>query len=316
MAHDRYTTPRDTTLVSRASYQNASWKEIAKLLGKSTETVRKTFAPSKVANRLGQLLRHRRTGERLTDGPGPPGQTPAELATISATSSSLSLNRLAPELSAMARRSRMPQRTLAERVGCSPSFLSRVLNGDRLPSWSLTERLGQALGADLNELRAVWECEKLRDKSSRPTLLPAEAGASEAMHVLRTAMEILHIRSGGTRLDTQVLPTRRRLIETRYAAFRGATTVPHWGDVKFLANALGGDTEQIRKLWQQAESQAREAVNASRIPSSATEPSALRRQSQRDQVRIADVSEVLYFHETREKDRRVQRETQRKAVQS
>ncbi|RRR83166.1 XRE family transcriptional regulator, partial [Streptomyces sp. RP5T] len=53
-------------------------------------------------------------------------------------------------------------------MGCSPSFMSRILSGERVPTWTLTRKFAQACGADPAVLRTVWESEKLREKHREP----------------------------------------------------------------------------------------------------------------------------------------------------
>lgn len=77
-------------------------------------------------------------------------------------------NTLAPLLSMLARASEIPLQDLARRAQCSPSYLSRILSGQRVPSWAITERLAKTCKADPAIVRKAWETEQLRRLAGTP----------------------------------------------------------------------------------------------------------------------------------------------------
>ncbi|MFD0344905.1 helix-turn-helix domain-containing protein [Kitasatospora aburaviensis] len=88
---------------------------------------------------------------------------------------------------------------IAKRCGYSAYYLSRLLSGERVPTWPLTEKFARACGAD-PALRKVWETERLRDKTPVPLAVPvspAPAGGAAApppRDELLTALHTLHAR--------------------------------------------------------------------------------------------------------------------------
>ncbi|MCB5412161.1 helix-turn-helix domain-containing protein [Pseudogemmobacter faecipullorum] len=54
---------------------------------------------------------------------------------------------------------RLAQRSFAERVGCSPSFLSDLLAGRRVPGLSLAVRMERATGGEVKAVHWVPDVE-------------------------------------------------------------------------------------------------------------------------------------------------------------
>ncbi|MGA5114789.1 helix-turn-helix domain-containing protein [Streptomyces pseudogriseolus] len=70
-------------------------------------------------------------------------------------------NQLSPILSRLQIASGIPLRQLGLRVQVSASYLSRVLSGEKFPTWELTEKIALVLGADTDAVRKVWQDERL-----------------------------------------------------------------------------------------------------------------------------------------------------------
>jgi transcriptional regulator with XRE-family HTH domain len=81
------------------------------------------------------------------------------------------------------------------RIGCSASYLSRILSGERVPTWDLTRKFAQACGADPGVLRTVWESEKLSQKG-RELVMDLDGTSLTAAEQLRIAVQTLHLRAG------------------------------------------------------------------------------------------------------------------------
>ncbi|MFE7354693.1 helix-turn-helix domain-containing protein [Streptomyces sp. NPDC057543] len=139
--------------------------------------------------------------------------------------SGAAFNRLAPVLSMLARASQLPLKDLSSRTRCSASYLSRVLSGERTPTWTLTERFARACGADSSVLRTVWESERLREKE--PVSLPEDASLPAGARLLN-ALNTLHVRAGRpTPYDISVASRWRLAVEEVAPVLEGAQ-IPSW----------------------------------------------------------------------------------------
>ncbi len=132
-------------LVWRARDRQVAWGEVAQALHIHPETARKNY---------------HRTGtppEPLL--PGQHSET-ARSAHLWDPDASVPPGRLSQILHAALSRSQLTQREVARQAGVSPSALSRLLSGQRLPQWQLLERIGHICQADTTLLLRAWEREK------------------------------------------------------------------------------------------------------------------------------------------------------------
>ncbi|MFC8349589.1 helix-turn-helix domain-containing protein [Streptomyces sp. NPDC057280] len=95
------------------------------------------------------------------DGEPAPAQPPVGPALRAA-------NQLATVLSKLQVASGIPLRQLGLRTQVSASYLSRVLSGEKFPTWDLTAKLARALGADYDVVRRVWLAERERNGHAHP----------------------------------------------------------------------------------------------------------------------------------------------------
>ncbi|MFE3928020.1 helix-turn-helix domain-containing protein [Streptomyces sp. YIM B13508] len=134
-------------------------------------------------------------GEAREGGPERGDSTDQTAQTAPVESSGAAYNRLAPILSMLIRTAQLTNKEVNSRIGCSPSYLSRILSGERVPTWALTRKSARTCGADPQVLRTVWESAKLSAKSREPALPPDELPMPAAER-LRTAVHTLHLRAG------------------------------------------------------------------------------------------------------------------------
>ncbi|MGK5549902.1 helix-turn-helix domain-containing protein, partial [Streptomyces sp. URMC 127] len=166
-------------------------------------------------------------------------------------------NGLAPVLSMLARASQKPMKELSERTRCSASYLSRILSGERIPTWELTERFARACGADPAVLRSVWETERLR--TNGPLLDTEDEGEGEddddphrAGARLLRALRTLHVRAGQPTAHDIATASKRQLTPTLITAVLDGTQFPGWRDLISLLHVLGGDITYFQPLWETA----------------------------------------------------------------
>ncbi|MEU7135013.1 helix-turn-helix transcriptional regulator [Streptomyces sp. NPDC046261] len=255
-------------LVGRARHRRVTWSRIGRLLNVSEDTARHRYTNAYILRRLSQHIHLRSTPSSLgalygeTAPPGespPPSDLPVDTPLSARTPASPAFNRLAPVLSMLARASKMQLQVLSRRVGCSASYLSRILSGERVPAWPLTERFAIACGADPAVLRQVWETERLRDTAAvaAPVVAtPGEIIADQDRLLgparLLAALRTLHVRAGQPTAYDIAVATRWRLSSDRVTTMLEGTQPAEWDDVAALLHVLGGPLDYFRPLWEAA----------------------------------------------------------------
>lgn len=156
-----------------------------------------------------------------------------------------SRSHLAPVLSRLQRASRLPLRTLADRMGVSTSQISRILSGERFPNWNLTERFAHICGADPMVLRKVWEDEKLRD--DQPLRPPRQIREPKAQ--LQIALRTLYIKAGRPSPKSLAEATHHTLLPRDVTASLAGCPAT-WARLADLVQTLGGDPSYFHPLWQ------------------------------------------------------------------
>jgi len=143
---------------------------------------------------------------------------------------------LASALSHLHRQSGTTHKALGDRVGVDPSYISRVISGERIPSWEVTRKLAQALETGPEEILPLWRAARGYDAASTSDLQAALRG--------------LHTAAG--RPKTEALKAKTHLTDEQITnAFTGST-LPDWETTATLVNALHGQCDLIRPLWDAA----------------------------------------------------------------
>ncbi|MFI6881123.1 helix-turn-helix domain-containing protein [Streptomyces sp. NPDC050400] len=254
-------------LVGRARHRRTPWRQIGKVLTISEDSARHRYTDDYIVRRLSQVARLRDIAAGLNelhgqsdttdthdpDGddsePGPP-QRPASPA----------FNRLAPVLSMLARTSKLSLQDISERVGCSASYLSRIVNGERVPSWRITERFAAACSADPAVLRKVWESERLQDKEARPAdrelhpvaVQPGPPADGQALVRFGRALHTLHVRAGQPTAYDVAVALKWKLTANEITRILDGGTLPDRDQLKRLLAVLGGTHDYFEPLWQAA----------------------------------------------------------------
>ncbi|MFD4605363.1 helix-turn-helix domain-containing protein [Streptomyces sp. NPDC058464] len=254
-------------LVGRARLRQVTWGRIGQVLNVSEDTARHRYTDDYIVRRLRQVghlpsvptsLRalYEEPARHVAGGAaGQDDDLPDE-----AEAAGAAYNRLAPVLSMLARASELPLNELARQARCSPSYLSRVLSGHRVPSWKIAERLARACGADPVVLRKVWETEQLRRRPSRhPStsqdeidVLDGISTQAHAVQRLMTALRTLHVRAGQPTAQDIAIASQWRLQATQITAVLDGTAACDWPTLLRLVQALGGSVDYFHPLWEAA----------------------------------------------------------------
>lgn len=138
-------------------------------------------------------------------------------------------------LSHLQRTSEKTLRTLGREAGVDPSYVSRVLSGERLPSWKVARKLATACGGDPEDLRPLWDAAR-----GYRVVQPAS---------LHAALRGLHL--SAARPDATLIRERtdNTLSVEDITGMLNGTRVPDWDEVDHLVGALHGQADTIRPLW-------------------------------------------------------------------
>ncbi|MGW5003072.1 helix-turn-helix domain-containing protein [Streptomyces hydrogenans] len=154
--------------------------------------------------------------------PVPPASTPAST--------------LAMALSHLQRRHASTFAVLGEAAGVSRSYISRILSGERTPSWQVTSDIVEACGGDLEAVRPLWE-------AARGYRVPRPA-------TFHAALRGMQLAAGNIRPDELSARTGHTLSEHQVTGLLQGTQTADWGTVSTLVTALRGQPEAIHPLWQ------------------------------------------------------------------
>lgn len=267
-------------VVGRARYRRLTWSTISSILRVSEDTARHRYTERYILRRLARFNRSETALTSLAglfnnpvphavDAPEEPAGNDAGSEsrepgpergdgtdqTTPIESSGAAYNRLAPILSMLIRTAQLTNKEVSSRIGCSASYLSRILSGERVPTWALTRKFALTCGADPEVLRTVWESEKLSEKSREPAVTP-DAPPMPAAERLRTAVHTLHLRAGRPAPSDVAVASRWLLSAGAVASILEATVMPPPDVLEAFVRVLGGDVDHFRQLLDDARREA------------------------------------------------------------
>ncbi|MFC9861031.1 MULTISPECIES: helix-turn-helix domain-containing protein [unclassified Streptomyces] len=226
--------------------RGARWDDVGRAVNVTAETARSKWH----ADRVRRQLDHRALAQRAAPLPAP--------RTVASLQQGMAMNptaepgpgapvtarlRLAAALSQAQRESGFSIRRIADLTMLSPSFISRVLSGERLPSWDLVCHLCTILGQEPRELRLLCEVAHGITKQARQTVTEYIASLKAALRGLhlaavRPSPEQIHRRSNG------------RVPVWLVAQVLDGEAVPEWEILGAIVTALGGQAADFKPLWE------------------------------------------------------------------
>ncbi|AZK97109.1 MULTISPECIES: helix-turn-helix domain-containing protein [Streptomyces] len=269
--------------IGRARHHRVTWVTISAIFKISEDTARHRYTERLILRRLGQFSRRPLPSslrELFTTKPPVPLHS-AEASAAGQTGESAldesipireptgaALNRLAPVLSMLVRTARLSNKEVSDLIGCSGSYLSRILSGERVPTWALTQKIARACGADPEVLRAVWESEKLSSRCRDIHYIDyaGDRGQSAAER-LRKAIRTLHLRAGRPQPEDIAVASRWALSFTDADGILKGHNLPTWESLTNFILTLGGKPYQFKEIFNQAEGEIR---TEGALPSSAS----------------------------------------------
>ncbi|MEU0195866.1 helix-turn-helix transcriptional regulator [Streptomyces afghaniensis] len=226
--------------VQDARHQGASWDQVAEAAQASATTARTRWQEGRVKERL-----KRRSAERaavrqpataLVDGAGA-GDGPLSMA---AERASL---KLASALSHLHRASGLTVREVAEHLSLSPSYVSRILNGERTPAWSVVCSLVQLCGGEPAEVSVLFE-------GAHGMVAPGRHAIDDAVARLHAALRGLHLAAGRPKPGVIRRASHGALSTQAISEILGGEMIPGWEQTSALVTALNGWPADVRPLWE------------------------------------------------------------------
>jgi transcriptional regulator with XRE-family HTH domain len=245
--------------VHDARQAGTSWEDIGRAAGVTAGTARSRWAKDRVARLLHRRARRGgpaphgppadRAGEVPPGGvqgpapglPGGPAPAPAGRG-AEGPASAWALARLGAALAHLQRTSGLTTAAVAERMLLSPSYVSVILAGQRIPSWDLVVTLSVAFGGDPARLRILWEL-------ARGITVPAGQPAGVQAERLHAALGGLHLAAGCPSTEAIERACDGRLAAPLIEQVLSGTHIPEWEPLSSLVVALNGRPAGIRPLW-------------------------------------------------------------------
>jgi plasmid maintenance system antidote protein VapI len=231
--------------VQDARHRGEKWEAVARAAHVAPETARARWGPERVARMMDLHANEKRAAParwrgsqpaRIADAPeDATGDLGGELASP--------ISQLASALTQLQAASGLTIREVAEATMLSPSFISRVLSGDRLPTWDLTCALAALFGADPAELRVLFEAAHGMTAQGRQPVAVAIAQLHAAVRGLHRAAKS----PSAERIEQLSCKAVTALQARRVLA---GIDVPEWEVLTALICALGGRPHDFKPLWE------------------------------------------------------------------
>ncbi len=144
-------------------------------------------------------------------------------------------------------------RAMAEAAEVSPSYVSRVLSGHKLPSWPVTKAMAEVCSGNPEDLRILWEA--ARGARPTPPRIRRDGGGlvAEAEAALRSTMRGLHLAAFGPPPADICRQADGRLSPREVAGLlegQAPEPVPDWPVIDKVVDALRASADVVRPLWE------------------------------------------------------------------
>ncbi|MFE6985781.1 helix-turn-helix domain-containing protein [Streptomyces griseus] len=231
----RLTEEATAALVVRQRSQGKPLKELTPALGLTEDRLRKKYHPQDVDLRLASRIRprHELPGSRLpedTSGPPSPKNRLREPG-----------QRLACALTLMRAQSRVSQRVLAGRMRIDPSYVSRILSGERDASWQHVLAICDLCNGDSALMKPLWEV---------ASNVPPTGG--DPTRYLHTYLRALRYAAGSPSTETILASTQNTIAAADLRQAFDGPGAPAWLVVRTITNALWGLPDITLPLWRRA----------------------------------------------------------------
>ncbi|HEY8987293.1 MAG TPA: XRE family transcriptional regulator [Streptomyces sp.] len=211
--------------VHDARDKGMSWGDVAREAHVSEATARA---------RWGRRVLHRRMRERARQVADP---AVLPVVPVGAVAEAEPRERLGAAVGLLLKSRDVSAQRVAQAAGVSPSCVSRLLAGHRVPDWPVVFILVTEAGGRPEEFRLLWEWAR----GHRPPPRRSAAASLERFHgALRGLVWAAGEEAAGL----------RNAADGVLGAVLDGELVPDWDTVQRLVQELGGDPEQVRPLWE------------------------------------------------------------------
>jgi hypothetical protein len=218
--------------VHDARAQGAGWSDVAQQARVSEATARAKWGPQTVRRQM-----RMRAEQALV--------TVAESAdAVPPTGASEHRQRLGAALSFLLRAHDRTAQEVAKEAGVSPSGLSRLLAGQRVPDWPTVFTVVSAAGGRPEEFRLLWEWAHGRHPAPRSSAATALARFEGTLRGLAWAAG--RTTDGAETADQE---TEGQML----AAVLDGDLVPDWETTHQIVRHLGGNPSLVRPLWDEVQ---------------------------------------------------------------
>ncbi|WP_407560879.1 helix-turn-helix domain-containing protein [Streptomyces sp. 184] len=227
-----------------ARRSDTTWEQVAAAARVSPATARERWAEAEVERRL-RRRQSDRAAEFARAGRLPaPRREPESLAADMAARADTgrATRALAAALRSLRERARLSKLDIAEAMGHSSSYVSRILSGDRSAPWPVVRALVTACDADPAVVRLLWE-------RAHGFVPPSRTSVGEAAGRVHAAVHGLYLAAGCPRAE-EVARACGAVTADEVAHALHGTQILDWPQLSALASALGAYPADIRPVWE------------------------------------------------------------------
>ncbi|WP_405692397.1 helix-turn-helix domain-containing protein [Streptomyces sp. NBC_00057] len=152
---------------------------------------------------------------------------------------------MASALSHLQRRGGYTLRRLASDIGVHPSYISRILNGERDPSWCITAGLAVACAADPADLLPLWN-------TVHNVATPLPATPAEAADRYRAFLRGLRLSAAAPTPHAICEASDNTLTPTDVTRALEGPGIPDWPTTCHLVLVLRGRPADLHPIWRTA----------------------------------------------------------------
>ncbi|MEV3850410.1 helix-turn-helix transcriptional regulator [Streptomyces microflavus] len=230
----RLTEEAVAAIVVRQRSQGEPLSDLASSLDLTVDRLRKKYVPKTVD----QALAARRRPNRRAATARPPDDVPAPKNLLRRPR-----QRLACALTRMQKQAGITQQALAAHMNVDPSYVSRLLSGERELSWQHVKAIVDCCDGTPDLVKPLWEA-----------AAGVEPTGTDPARYLRTYLQALRY-ANGSPSDRAVIASSQHAISIAdlRQALQGRA-VPEWPVVSQLVTALQGLPEVALPLWRRARS--------------------------------------------------------------